>query len=85
MSSALWAIPIAFAICSIGFGSALILGLVTDSEQHTIGDYIQAVLVGFFLWGALFFVATSWFVIPALATVVAAARYSVLRWIRPAK
>ncbi len=78
-SSLLWAIPVSYLACSVSVTVAMVIGMLGDGYDASSSSFASAVLVGFFLWGTMIFVATSYITIPALTVTIAAVRYSLRR------
>lgn len=80
-SSLLWAIPVSYLACSGSVTVAVVIGMLGDGYDASSSSFVSAVMVGFFLWGTMIFVATSYITIPALAIAIAVVRYA-LRGLR---
>lgn len=78
-SSLLWAIPVSYLACSVSVTVAMVIGMLGDGDDASSFSFVSTVLVGFFLWGTMIFVATSYITIPALTVTIAAVRYALRR------
>ncbi|MBA4021740.1 MAG: hypothetical protein C0482_05205 [Gordonia sp.] len=78
-SSQLWAIPVSYLACSVSVTVAMVIGMLGDGYDASSSSFVSAVLVGFFLWGTMIFVATSYMTIPALTVTIAVVRYGLRR------
>lgn len=74
-SSLLWAVPASYLACATGIACAFVIGLIGDGYPDSIRDYVGAILVGFFLWGTIAFIATCYLTIPLLSLIIAAVRF----------
>lgn len=57
----------------------MVIGMLGDGYDASSSSFVSAVLAGFFLWGTMIFVATSYITIPALAVAIAVVRYALRR------
>lgn len=58
-SSLLWAIPVSYLACSGSVTVAVVIGMLGDGYDASSSSFVSAVMVGFFLWGTMIFVATT--------------------------
>ncbi len=78
-SSLLWSIPVSYLACSVSATVATVIGMLGEGYDASSSRFVSAVLVGFFLWGTMIFVATSYITIPALTVTIAVVRYGLRR------
>jgi|GEM_PF-5644004 len=73
-SSLLWAIPVAYLVCAVGFTGAVVIGMIGDGSSDSASDYLSAGLVSFFLWGTVIFLGTCYVSVPVVGIAIAVLR-----------
>lgn len=74
LQSLLWAIPVSYLVCAVGFSATLVSGMINDGHADSVRDYASAALVGFFLWGTLIFIGTCYILVPISGLLIALVR-----------
>jgi hypothetical protein len=74
LQALLWAIPVSYLVCAVGFSATLVSGMINDGHADSVRDYASAALGGFFVWGTLIFIGTCFILVPIAGLVIAVVR-----------